>query len=176
MGTTAEKRFEYNHSVSDLKQFFYGKKRQLENDIINRTISDAQMDVARKYIGIIDTVIKSKYLQSANYVLKVHELMRLLKEDDVEINKEIEMIERKLRRMQHYLDASNEELFAFKDFGIPDEFELQRESVISMKKELLRKFDAVEEELKRCKYRLKVCRDLKGMICRPNGFYNAVYK
>ena len=176
MGTTAEKRFEYSRSVSDLKQFFYGKKRQLENDIIYRTISDSQMDVARKYISIVESVLKSTYLQSCNYALKVHELMAILKEDDVAINKEIETCKWNIRRMQQSLNASNEEIMAIADFTIPDEMELQQESIIAMKRDFLRKIEVAENELERCEYRLKLCRNLKGMICRPNGFYNAVYK
>lgn len=176
MGTTAEKRFDYNHTVSDLKQFFKVKKRQLENDIIYRTISDKQMDVARKYIAIVESVLKSSYLQSCNYSLKVHELMAILKEDDVTINREIEVCKLKIRRMQQYLNASNEEIKVLTDFAIPDELDIQQESIIAMKRDLLRKIEVAENELERCEYRLKLCRNLKGMICRPNGFYNAVYK
>lgn len=176
MGTTAEKRFDYNHTVSDLKQFFKSKRRQLENDIVYRTISDKQMDVARKYISIVESVLNSSYLQSCNYSLKVHELMAILKEDDVTINKEIEACKAKIRSMDRYLNASNEEIMAVTDFGIPDEIEIQKASIIAMKRDLLRKIEVAENELERCEYRLKLCRNLKGMICRPNGFYNAVYK
>lgn len=176
MGTTAEKRFEYNHTVSDLKQFFKNKKRQLENDIIYRTISDKQMEIARKYIAIVDSVLTSSYLQSCNYALMVHELMTILKEDDVTINKEIEACKAKIRSLDRYLNASNEEIMAVADFAIPDEVELQQQSIVAMKRELLGKIEVAENELERCEYRLKLCRNLKGMICKPNGFYNAVYK
>lgn len=102
--------------------------------------------------------------------------MEILKEDDV-YYKQIEAnLERKLSKMNRYLNASNEELMAVHEYGIPDEFELHEASVISMKRELLSKIEATEVELERCKYGLKQCRNLKGMICKPEGFYNAVYR
>jgi len=176
VGTSNEKRFEYSKNVSELKQFIKGKKWQLQEDITCRTISDNRVKTAKRYIGIIECVLGSEYLRGSKLSLKVFELMEILKTDDISLKKKIEEAQRQLKRMSYFMNASVEELMAVKEYGIPDEFGIHQNSIISMKRELLAQIETIEEELKRYRYRLKQCRDLKGMISRPNGFYRAVYK
>ena len=157
-------------TISSLKQFLLEKKIRLKNSIDRREISDDKVDVARKYIRKIEDILRTEYFEVSELKLRVTELMVRLKNEDIYFKAEIEKLRKKLQTMEQYLrdiiNANNG------GYIIPDENELLKKSIMEYKFEI----EAVRDEIKAYEYRLILCRDLKGIICRPNGFFDAVYK
>ena len=175
MATGQEARFDNFATILGLKQFLIEKKRKLEREIEERQIPSNKFGMAKGYIGKIEKILATEYFNGSNYSKKVFQLMNRLKEDDVIFLVKIQELQRKIQDMEIYLQTSDEFIFPV-DFAIPDEAEYYLQAVEMRRREYLWKIEAVRDELKRYEYRLDLCRALKGIICRPNGYFGAIYK
>lgn len=175
MAYKAEERFSYVNPVLALKQFLLEKKRKLNSDINTRVIPTSNVSKARGYIRLLEELLKSEYFIGANLNLKVFKLMERLKNEDAMFKEKISELESKIVNMEAYLETADE--FTISDsFNIPDECDAQSDAVSKRRQEYKWEIEAVRDELNGYNYRLKLCRDLKGIICRPNGFFNSIYK
>lgn len=175
MAYKAEERFSYVNTVLALKQFLLEKKRKLNSDINTKIISTSNISKARSYIRLLEEMLKSEYFVGTNLNLKVFKLMERLKDEDVMFKNKISELESKIASMEAYLETSDE--FTISDsFNIPDESDDHSDAISVRRQEYKWEIEAVRDELNGYNYRLKLCRDLKGIICRPNGFFNSIYK
>lgn len=167
--------FNYKYTVFELKQFHLRKKRKLEDEIREKSFSDDKIPVAQKYIRIIESVLKSDYFRGNMVDCMVGDLMKWLKEDDVIFVNKIEELKKKIQSMKANLKMF-EQSGANSGYIIPDESIDYEASFEERKRKYLWEIEAVQGELNDYEYRLRLCRNLKGMIQRPEGFYNAVYR
>lgn len=175
MAYKVEERFSYVNTVLALKQFLLEKKRKLNSDINNKTICVSNISKARAYIRLLEDLLKSEYFVGASLNKKVYQLMERLKEEDITFKNEIARLESKIASMEEYLENAQE--FTISDsFNIPDEREVHISAINKKRQEYKWEIEAVRDELNGYNYRLKLCRDLKGIICRPNGFFSSIYK
>jgi len=175
MAKPTEDRFNNFATVYDLKQFLLAKKSRLEKDISERTFSDDKTNVAKGFIRKIDEILRTEYFKATNYNTKIYELMRVLKDDDVIFQKKIGDLEKKITELEDRmknLEADN----ADSGYVIPGESEDYNNAIEMKKREIFWRVEGLREELNAYKYRLELCRKLKGIMCRPDGFFASVYK
>jgi len=170
MAKRQKERFPYWKTVYSLKQFLLEKKRRIDSGIATGTI--LRENVAENYLIKISDILNSKYFEDLNLSLKIGKLMTLLIEEDCVLNQEIERLRGDIRREEELL-ATFSESKAHRDFAIPDEAELY---LIATRQNMQAKLKKIREELRVYEYRLRVCRDLKGIISRPNHYFDAVWK
>lgn len=167
--------FNYKYTVFELKQFHLRKKRKLEDEIREKSFSVDKIPVAQKYVTIVNSVLKSDYFKGNMQNCLVGDLMRWLKEDDAIFVKKIEELKKKIQSMKANLKMF-EQSGVNNGYIIPDESIDYEASFEERKRKYLWEIEAVQGELNDYEYRLRLCRNLKGMIQRPDGFYNAVYR
>ncbi len=175
MAKGLEKRFDYSATVYSFKQFLLEKRKTLLGDIATETITKRKAIIARQYVRKINALLRTDYFSSDYAEKKVYELMERLKEEDKTFQAEIAALTRKIREMETCIQERSE-LSLSSDYSIPDESEVHKLAIRNMKREYKMKIEAVREELRVYQYRLELCRGLKGIIQRPNGFFGAVYK
>ena len=162
--------FDRTVTTSSLRQFLLEKKIRLKNSIDRREVSDDKVDVARRYIRKIEDILRTEYFETSELKVRVTELMTRLKKDDIYFKAEIESLRKKLLSMEQCLRDSR--TANHNGYMIPDESEFLEKSIMEYKMEI----ECVRDEMNAYEFRLILCRDLKGIICRPNGFFDAVYK
>lgn len=175
MAYRTEERFSYVYTVSALRQFLLEKKRKLNSDINSKMICEDNIAKAKSYVKILDSILKSEYFVGKNLSMKVYQLMDRLKKEDVIFKEEIGKLEAKIAEMEYYMENAIEHTVS-DEFNIPDEECDYAEAIMRKKQEYKWKIEAVRDELNGYNYRLKLCRDLKGIICRPNGFFSSIYR
>lgn len=175
MAKTTEERFNNFATVYDLKQFLLAKKSRLERDISQRKITDDRVGMARGFIKKIDEILRTEYFKATNYETKIYELMRILKDDDIVFQKAISSTEAEIKKMEADLENFEEDNMDL-GYSIPGEIEEYQRAIEMKKREAFWKVESVREELNGYKYRLELCRKLKGIMCRPDGFFSSVYK
>ena len=170
MANSQEGPFPYWKTVYSLKQFLLEKKRRIDSEISDGIILN--VNKAEDYFIKISDILDSKYFKYPNTSLTVKELMVLLKKEDAILKEEIEKVKELLKSEEEAL-ANFSESKAHREFLIPDEEEIY---LSANRQHANQKIATIREELKSYEYRLRICRDLKGIICRPNGFFNTVWK
>lgn len=175
MSKGQEERFCYSEKVASLRQFLLEKMRRLKAEVEDETIPKKNASIARSYIKKVEQILDSEYFTTFNRNLKVYELMERLKNDDVIFEEAIKGLKAKIKRKEDYIQNSDEFLLP-DSFDIPDEREAHIYAIEERKREFLWELEKIRDELRTYEYRLELCRKLKGIICRPNGFFSAVYK
>ena len=167
-----EEWFYHLETVSALKQFLFEKKRSLIRKLEKVEHSEENKKV-QKYLDILEQVLNSCYFSDDFKYQKVYQLMRKLKEDDMILKKRIGDLQKKSHEMEQYLATTND--FSIpEDYAISDERNDLEEALKIKKKEYECEIALVREEMRENQVSLRVCRNLKGMICRPHGFFDAV--
>ena len=172
MTKVQEERFYYLETVSALKQFLLEKKRRLIKRLEKKEHSE-ETKKAQKYLSLLEAVLTSSYFFEEFKYQKVYQLMQRLKEDDRLLKKEIEDLKKKLGDMELYL-ATTDEFSIPEDYAISDERKDLEDVLNAKRKEYERKITLIREEMREKQINLSICRNLKGMICRPHGFFDAV--
>ena len=175
MTSRNEKPFNGVATVSALKEFLLEKKRKITMDINANVISFKNIEKAKSFVRLIEMMLATEYFNSNNSKYKVYELMQVLKDRDQVFERKIKELSSKIKTMEYNLDHS-EEFNVPEGYVIPDEKDSYIMSIEPRRREYLWKIEAVRDELKAYEYKLKVCRNLKGIISRPNGFFSSVYK
>ena len=104
MAKPTEDRFNNFATVYDLKQFLLAKKSRLEREISERMFSDDKTIVAKGFIRKIDEILRTEYFNATNYDIKIYELMRVLKDDDVIFQKKIGDLEKKITELKNRME------------------------------------------------------------------------
>lgn len=170
MAKSQEERFPHWKTVYSLKQFLLEKKRRIDSGISDGTIS--KLGVAEEYVAKISSVLNSNYFKFPNTRITIKEFMAMLKKEDILLKEEIEKLQSEIKLEEEKLADFSESKYHC-DFLIPDEEELFLEANKQTAAERMAK---IREELSDYQYRLRVCRWIKGIICRPDGFFEAVWK
>ena len=175
MAKTPEERFNNFATVYDLKQFLLGKKSRLEREISERLFSDDKTNVAKGFVKRIEEILRTEYFKATNYNMKIYELMRVLKDDDVIFQKKIGDLEKKIAELENRTE-NLEVNDADSGYVIPGEAEDYKNAIEMKKREIFWRVEGLREELNAYKYRLELCRKLKGIMCRPDGYFASIYK
>ena len=175
MAKPTEERFNNFATVYDLKQFLLEKRARLEREIKERKFADDKIGMAMNFVGKINEILGTVYFKATNYGTKIYELMRRLKEDDVDFGKEIGRLEEEIKKMEYKLEHFESDNLD-PEYAIPGEIKEYQMAITTKKREYLWNVEKVREELRVYKYRLELCRKLKGIMCRPNGFFGSLYK
>ena len=170
MAKSQEERFPHWKTVGSLKQFLLEKKRRIDSGISDGTIS--KVSTAEEYLAKISVILDSNYFKFPNTRLTIKEFMVMLKKEDIILKEEIEKFQKKIELEEEEITNFSESK-AHRDFSIPDEDEI---FLAANTQATMEKLTRLREELSDYQYRLRVCRWIKGIICRPNGFFEAVWK
>lgn len=170
-----EERFPYSKLTYHLEQFLLEKVRTLEKDIESELIVKKKAELARKYIAKVKAILQTKYFGKQMRDVYVYQLMEQLKQDCKEFNRKITDIENQIHCMEKILETS-EEYNPKSDYMIPDEAAIHQQAIAKKRHQFCLEIQTVRDELKAYNYRLELCRNLQGIIARPNGFFSAVYK
>lgn len=173
MSKKQEERFYYFETVSALKQFLLEKKRRLIREKGKKNDSEEEKRKLQKYLNILERVLTSHYFSDELKHQKVYQLMQKLKEDDVILKKRIESLQKKVEEMKQYLETT-EDFSIPEDYAIADERKDLEEALWIKRKEYEWEIALIQEEMREMEMNLSICRNLKGMICRPHGFFDAV--
>lgn len=170
-----EERFPYSKLVYHLEQFLLEKVKVLEKDILSEVIVKNKAKLARQYIEKIRAILQMEYFGNSKYDVPVYKLVEILKQDCQSLNQKKIELQKKVHDMENVLETSVE-YNPQSDYSIPDEAEIQRQAINAKRHQYLLEIETVRDELRLYQYRWELCRNLQGIIARPNGFFSSVYK
>lgn len=173
MAGIQEKSFDYQKPLLFMEKFLLEKKRRIENAISENLGID--IIVAYSFLEKIEDILNSSYLdyfKVNDMYYTVGKLMSVLVSEEKTLKAAVEALEeRKVEKQNEIFECYESK--HHQSIVIPDEAESYYASKIAkMKLEL----SYIREELEAAQKNLRVCRDLKGIISRPNGFFEAVWK
>lgn len=170
-----EHRFSYNAQVLQISKYLLVVQRKIGTDIDSGRIPEKNVEKAKNYLKLIDNILRSEYMNGNYLTMRIMELMNILKDDDRELNDKINFNNNKIKRLEEVLDTSPEYTIP-EAYVIPSEIELFTWSIRSKREKLEAEIKTLKIDVQLYKSDLKICRDLKGIICRPHGFFEILYR
>ena len=170
-----EERFPYSKMTYHLKQFLLNKVKQLEKEIASELIVKKKAGLAEHYIAKIKDILEMSYFSNVNLDQPVYQLMEQLKQDCKSLQKKTDELQVQIHAMERRLE-NDDEFNLRMEYVIPDEVKIQQEAIARKRYQYALTISAVREEHQLYKYKLELCRNLQGIVARPEGFFNALYK
>lgn len=161
-----EQRFPGSKSVSALESYLKSMKKKINHSIEKGKVEN--LDKARAFMNLIDDVLGLPYFEMD---IDVYTLMDYLKEDSRQLDSEISVYQVQLEKAKKAYEMVCNEPNVSETFVIPDEWRQVREAEQKKRNEARLALYAITtfiEEIKKEKYLIQ---RLKGMICRPKGFF-----
>lgn len=175
MAKGQEERFSYSKLIYHLEQFLLEKVKKLEKDISSEIIVKKKANLARQYIAKVNAILQMEYFGKNKYDIPIYKFVEILKQDCQKLNQKRNELQMQIHNMEKNLETSIE----FKlqsEYSIPDEAEIQKQAINVKRHQYMLEIETVRDELKVYQYRWELCRNLQGIIARPNGFFSSVYK
>lgn len=161
-----EERFPGERSIAELKKYLKSMQKKIKQKIERGKVENP--DKAKSFIRLIEDVLNLNYFEMD---INVYTLMNYLKEDSQRLDMEIFKYEARAKEAKVAYDALDTEPEVSEAYMIPDEWRQVREEE-QRKRNVARQdlyaINTVIDEIKREKYLIQ---RLKGMICRPKGFF-----
>lgn len=161
-----EERFPGYQSISEFEAYLKDMRKKIRKKIDKEKVEDAEK--ARNFIRLIDGVLCLSYFEMD---INVFTLMSYLKEDSRRLETEIAKYEAQAAEAKKAVEACQQEPEVDDSYVIPDEWKQLREAAkkkLGDARQELYAIGTVIDELKREK---QLLHRLKGMICRPKGFF-----
>ncbi len=165
MAKAPEKRYPGSNHVRELQGFLRGKIFYM-----NKLLATGKAKDSEKVKNFISMVYGILQLECFEADINVYTLMKYLKEETQEIDKEREMWKKKVDAIKNRIE---EERAKMEDttYNIPDEMvnflEAERACIAQLKFDKLR----YEEFIEMYEREKALINNLKGIICRPEGFF-----
>lgn len=166
MSKPTEERFPGNNPISGLEAYLKDMRKKLKKKVDKEKVDDPKK--AKNFILLIEDVLDLSYFEMD---IDVFTLMSYLKEDSRRLDKEIYKYEVLVAEAKKAVEALQQEPEVDPSYLIPDEWKAQREAAkkkLGDAREEVYALDSVIADLKREK---QLIHRLKGMICRPKGFF-----
>ncbi|MBO5178863.1 MAG: hypothetical protein J6B87_00735 [Clostridia bacterium] len=166
MSKPTEERFPGYNSVSELEAYLKDMRKKIRKKIEKDKVEDPKK--AKNFILLIEDVLGLSYFEMD---INVFTLMFYLKEDSRRLETEIAKYKAQADEAKKAVEALQQEPEVDPSYAIPDEWKQQREAAqkkLCNAREDLYALESVIEDLMREK---QLLHRLKGMICRPKGFF-----
>ena len=166
MSKPTEERFPGNNPISELEAYLKDMRKKLKKKVDKEKVKDPKK--AQNFIRLIEDVLELTYFELD---INVFTLMSYLKEDSRRLDMEISKYEALVAEAKKAVEALQQEPEVDHSYLIPDEWKAQREAAkkkLGDAREEMYALDSVIADLKREK---QLLHRLKGMICRPKGFF-----
>lgn len=170
MSNKDEKAYNYGAIVWKLYDFLVAKRSQL---ILRRKeCKVAEKGKVNEFIELVEDALDSKYFQRKNLYVKVRDLMVKLKADDVMMKAQIDGLNRRIQEIEEFMIESADTYD--EAYAIPDEAQDWDLALKYKRAKLEEEMVSIRYEIDEIKQNLKICRNIKGIISRPNGFFEKV--
>ncbi|MBR4111208.1 MAG: hypothetical protein IKK43_05965 [Clostridia bacterium] len=167
MAKPVEERFPGFQNVYFFEMHLKQQKANLKRKIEEGEVKDQQK--AKKFLQLLESVLRLPYF---NMNINVHTLMSFLKEDTRQMDESIKRYEKAkedaAKRVKAITEAALED---DSDYAIPDEWYEQQEAKQKSINEARQEIYGITAKIESIKNEKKVLQNLKGMICRPKGFF-----
>lgn len=166
MAKATEERFPGYQAISELEAYLKDMRKRIRKKVEKEKVEDAEK--AKNFIRLIEDVLDLSYFEMD---INVFTLMSYLKEDSQRLDSEIAKYEAQAKEAKSAVEALQQEPEVDTAYVIPDEWKEQRDASkkkLSDARQELYAISTVIDELKREK---QLIHRLKGMICRPKGFF-----
>ena len=170
MSNKDEKAYNYGAIVWKLYDFLLAKRSQL---ILRRKeCKVAEKGKVNEFIELVEDALDSKYFQRKNLYVKVRDLMVKLKADDVMMKAQIDGLNRRIQEIEELMEES---AYTYDEaYAIPDEAQDRDLALKYERAKFEEEMVSIRYEIDDIKQKLKICRNIKGIISRPNGFFEKV--
>lgn len=166
MSKPTEERFPGNSSISEFEAYLKDMKKKIRKRTEKEKVKDPKKAAA--FIQLIADILDLSYFEMD---INVFTLMSYLKEDSRRLETEIAKYKAQADEAKKAVEALQQEPEVEPSYLIPDEWKAQREAAkkkLGDAREDLYALESVIEDLMREK---QLLHRLKGMICRPTGFF-----
>ena len=166
MATKQEERYPGVNHVSDLRRFLRGKVRHMNELLATCKAKDEKK--VKSYISMVTEILALDYFKKD---INVYTLMKCLKAETFDIDETSNVIKEEIKELDRQIEEKQMELCEDESL-IPDEqkdfLEARRHSVAALR---LKRYQL--DEYLHCLEREKnLLHNLKGIICRPEGFFS----
>lgn len=165
MAKTPEERYPGTNHVHDLQSFLWGKIFYMKKLLATGKAKDSVK--VQNFISMVYGILQLECFEAD---INVYTLMKCLKEETQELDKEREQWKEKIRSVEQRIREEQSKMYDT-EYSIPDEMiefvEAERACIAQMKFEKLR----YEEMLGMLEREKDLINNLKGIICRPKGFF-----
>lgn len=161
-----EERFPGNQSVAELESYLKDMAKKIKNKLERGRVNNKAK--AKAYVSMIEDVINLNYFKMD---IDVYTLMSFLKEDSRRLDVEISKYEVQKKDARKAYEALCTEPEVSEAYMIPDEWRQQREAEQNKRNEARQDLYAITTVIEELKREGKQIHWLKGMICRPKGFF-----
>lgn len=166
MAKATEERFPGYQAISEFEAYLKDMRKKIRKKVEKEKVENPEK--AKNFIRLIEDVLDLSYFEMD---INVFTLMSYLKEDSVRLDTEIAKYEAMAKEAKKAVEACQQEPEVDAAYIIPDEWRQQREAEkkkLSDARQEMYAISTVIDELKREK---QLIHRLKGMICRPKGFF-----
>ena len=166
MSKPTEERFPGSNPISELEAYLKDMKKKIRKKVDKEKVQDPKK--AKNFIRLIEDVLELTYFELD---INVFTLMSYLKEDSRRLETEITKYKEQAVEAKNAVEALQQEPEVDPSYLIPDEWKAQREAAkkkLGDAREDLYALESVIDNLMREK---QLLHRLKGMICRPKGFF-----
>lgn len=164
--TKVEERFPGKYSVSELELYLIEMKKKINRKIKKEKVENVPK--AEAFVRLVDDVLKLSYFKMN---IDVFTLMNYLKEDSRRLDKEISMYQLELEEAKKTCEAIAKEPEVSEKYAIPDEWRQMREAEMQKRNDARQELYALTTVINELKREKQLLNRLKGMICRPKGFF-----
>ncbi len=161
-----EERFPGHYSVSELEMYLIEMKKKINRKIKKEKVENVPK--AEAFVRLVDDVLKLSYFKMD---INVFTLMSYLKEDSRRLDKEISMYQLQLEEAKKACEAISKEPEVSEAYAIPDEWRQMREAEMKKRNDARQELYALTIAVNELKREKQLLHRLKGMICRPKGFF-----
>ena len=165
MAKQQEERFNGYASTYELRAYIRKKLRSLAGAIANGTAKDTMK--TGNYIVMLEDILELPYYESCPNVFY---LLHHLKEVTMEIDDRLKMATEEVERLRERADEINL-AEAEEGYLIPDEESEYLNSLKEKARELWEEIILTEADIEALQREKQLCNNLKGIICRPEGFF-----
>lgn len=167
-----EEPFSYQRVVLSLKRVLEEKRVVMR---IRIQEGMPHMERALYFEEVITDILESRYFASEQLEKTVEELMQQLLADDKVLMQQVKEQEERLMQ-QEYAIQMDDAFQMDENYSIPDEMQEERKSRRKSQEMAWNALEAERVKLQDYKRQLRICRQLKGIIARPNRFFQSVYQ
>lgn len=161
-----EERFPGYQSIFELKAYLKDMRKKIRRRIEKEKVEDRKK--AEGFIRLIEDVLDLEYFEMD---INVYTLMSYLKEDSQRLDVEILKYEALAKEAKKAVEALQQEPEVDIAYAIPDEWKQQREATKKKLCDARQELYAIGTVINKLKREKQLLHRLKGMICRPKGFF-----
>ncbi len=161
-----EERFCGKAPVSELKNYLKDMRKNIRKKIEKEKVKDSAK--ATNFVRLIEDVLELPYFDME---VDVYTLMGFLKEDTTILARQISSCEKQLEEAKNAVEAIKQEPDVSPSYAVPDEWREQYAAKQQRLKEARENMYAINTVIEEFKRERMLVQRLKGMICRPKGFF-----